>query len=362
MTDPGTLLRETLAEREVLAPPADGLADAAIARARSRRLRRHTLGAVIACVVAGLLAAGLVAVARQALGQKQSAGWSTIAVPGGWRVVSSRGLQVAVPADWPINADLSCGPQPAFSLTRDPGAQPVCRAAKPDARATQVTIEPASDYAERDDALKGRPTSTRQVSLAGAPAILFQGSYADGRTALVLTVPGIDVQVAASGPDADVLERVLQTTRVVEVDDVGCSRDLPVRPAWDRPRPGPAVHPGAPTSVGVCLYEGTVLGASARLSGSQATALVTAMTASRPGPDPDNARLCAAGLPESTPLWLHLHYLDGTQQDVRVRFSGCVSRWMASPTGVSRVSIAVLRAAIDPLHVAFVAAPDLPAR
>ncbi len=360
MTDVETLVRETLADREVLAPPVGGLAEAAIASARRRRLRRHTLGAVVACVVAGLLSTGLVAVARHALGRSPTVGWSTTSVPTGWQVVSSRGLQVAVPADWPVNADTGCARAP-FSITRDPGTVLDCEVA-PRRPGTEVTIQPALAYAERDDALKGRPTSTEQVSLAGAPAILFRGSYPDGRAALVLTVPGIDVQVAAIGPDPALLERVLQTTRVVEVDDVGCSRDLLSRPAWDRPRPGPAIRPGSPTSVSVCLYEGTVLGASTRLTGRQASAVVAAMSAARAGPVPDDPRSCVAGLSESSPMWLQLRYADGSEQDVRVRFSGCRARWMASPTGVSQVSVALLRATLVPLRTNLPFGSDLPRR
>jgi hypothetical protein len=314
----------------------------------------------VACVVAGLLATGLVAVARHALGRGPGAGWSTTSVPAGWQLVSSRGLQVAVPADWPVNANTGCGPRAPFSITRDPGLVLDCEVS-PGRPVTEVTIQPASAYAERDDALKGRPTSSQQVSLAGAPAILFRGSYPDGRAALVLTVPALDAQVAATGPDVALLARVLQTTRVVEVDDVGCARDLPFRPAWDVPRPGPAIRPGSPTSVDVCLYEGTVLGASKTLTGSQVAAVVAAMTAARPGPVPD-PRSCLAGVSEPSPMWLQLRYADGSEQDVRVRFSGCRARWMASPTGVSQVSVALLRATLGPLRTNLPFGSDLPKR
>jgi len=104
-----------------------------------------------------------------------------------------------------------------------------------------------------------------------------------------------------------------------------------------------------------------VLGASASLTGAQARAVVAALAAARPGPVPDNPQACTAG-PEESPVWLHLHYQDRSQQTLRVRFGGCQARWVAGSTGVSQVTVALLQAAIGPLHSGFGFEADLPRR
>ena len=76
----------------------------------------------------------------------------------------------------------------------------------------------------------------------------------------------------------------------------------------------------------------------------------------------DNPRMCVAGLPEDLPLWLHLHYASGPDVDVRVHFANCTGRYMASPAGVSQVTMNVLSQALDPLYVGYATGSDLPKR
>jgi hypothetical protein len=354
-----TLLRETFAEREHLAPSGDALADTARSKARARRWRRHTLGAVVACVVAALLSTAIVGIARNALQQQAQPAWTTTAVPDGWQVISSRGVQIAVPADWPINANDGCAVRAAFTVIRGPRIALDCLVPESPS-ATEVAVQAASLNSQDDDRLKGA-TTTSQVSLAGAPAVLVEGAFADGRTSMTLTVPGIDTQVAATGPDPSLLSQVLRTTRVVTVDDVGCDRDLPTA-TWDKPAPGPAIRPASPTSITVCVYQGALLGASATLEGSRATALTAAIAQAHAGPVRDNPRTCTPGLPEDLPLWLHLHYASGPDVDVRVHFANCTGRYMASPAGVSQVTMSVLSQALNPLQVGYATGSDLPKR
>src|SRR5262249_54630000 len=152
-----------------------------------------------------------------------------------------------------------------------------------------VAIVPAgaSSAGDADPVATVGAPSSEQVSLSGAPALLTTEHKADGRTVLTLTVPAISAQVVASGPDAALLLSVLRTTRVVSVDSVGCTRELPASPTWDKAAARPAVRVGTPTSVTVCLYEDQVLGASAELTGAQARSLAAALTAAKPGPVPD---------------------------------------------------------------------------
>jgi hypothetical protein len=362
VTDAGTLLRETLAEHADRAPATEDLATAARTLAGSRRWRRHTVAAVVACVVAGLLASGIVIVARDALGRQPVSGWTTTQAPAGWVPVSSLGVELSVPANWPVNGFSGCGVEPPFRVERHRGAVAGCgHVASP--TSTVVAIE-RSDAPPGQDAepvaTKGS-TATQQVSLAGAPAVLATSHLADGRTEMVLTVPAINVRVYAAGPDADLLGRVLHTTRVVDVDSAGCPRDLPESPSWDQPTVRPAVRPGTPESVTVCAYEGTTLGASARLAGPQSAALVAALAAAKAGPVPDRPKNCVAE-PESDPLWLHLHYTDGPDQNMRIHYDGCRNRYVASASGQSQVTVAVLAAALNPLHTGYGFDTSLPKR
>ena len=136
---------------------------------------------------------------------------------------------------------------------------------------------------------------------------------------------------------------------------------LPSSPAWDRPAPRPAVRPGRPTSITVCLYEGSTIGASARLVGRPAAQLAANIAAAKAGPVPDQPRRCVT-LPEEDPVWLHLHYANGPDQDVRIHFDGCTNRYVASATGQSQVTVAVLQAALTPLRTGYAYDASLPRR
>jgi hypothetical protein len=123
-------------------------------------------------------------------------------------------------------------------------------------------------------------------------------------------------------------------------------------------------------SVGVCDYQRdrtgdtvAVLAGSKTLTGPEADAAVAAIEASKAGALPAVPETQCVREPESNPLWLHVAYGDGTEPvPVHVRYSTCEERWTASPSGVSQVSEAQLRALLGPLHTGYGFSSGIPAR
>jgi hypothetical protein len=266
----------------------------------------------------------------------------TPAVPAGWQRISSRGIEVDVPGDWPINSWSGCEPAPKALVERYQGAVAGCGTTE--SPAFRLSIE-----------------SKKQQSSApaGVP------STPDGHgSRLTLTVPSRrhDAVAVVSGPDAALVRRIAGTVRFVEVDDAGCSTERPPDPSWDPPRPGPAVTLPSPAAVAVCAYDRDLLGASTVLTGDAALDAVRTLTAAAAGPLPDRPQDCVPDLPEDGPLWLHVRGTDGSVTDVRIHYDTCRGRRVTTASGISHVTAAQLKAMLGPLHYGYGYGGDVPER
>jgi len=367
------LLRETLAARGQQAPaPVDlaGRARARASRAGRTRLAGLAAAAAVVVVMAGvsglLLRRGVEGGGVRGGGVGAGTSQAPAVVPQGWKLVSSLGLQLAVPDSWRVAGGVS-------DCTVPRPAQPegvVVRGGAGDAReclvelpATVPVVTILSPSTLSSPIGGARPGSSPLANpLTGVAATLTQSSQPDGTIGLDLVLDGKDVAVLLRGPDRALLSRIAATVQPVATDGAGCPAVQAAPPAWDRPDRGavPAVSVAGAVGVSVCAYSrldgGTAprLAASTRLDGQAATVLLDAVRAAPAGRNPDAAAAgCADGAAEVSSLDLLLARAGSSTERVRVHYSGCRNRYLATETGQSRVTLALLQAAYGPLGMGF---------
>jgi hypothetical protein len=331
-------------------------------------MRVHPARLILAPLLASLVLAGCTGGSPGAAGRPTAP--RPARVPSGWRLVSSLGLEVAAPADWPFNAWSGCGRPPPALVERDEGAVAGC--GSNGIVPSVLRIRPLQSSGPGAGSNPPSQPETRQLG-GGVTGAAARGRTPDGRYLATVQVPALQAEVSAESPDEAVVDAIVNSIRAVAVDAVGCATRLGAAPTWDRPAAGPAValshrHPVA--SIGVCHYrrlQGArtpmVLGSSLRLTGPLAAGAVAAIDQAAPGALPAvPARQCVRE-PESDPLWLHVDYA-GAEQPVlvHVRYSTCWQRWTASPSGVSHVSQAQLQALLGPLRTGYGYANGVPPR
>ncbi len=313
-----------------------------------------------AVAVTVLVTAGVVADrARSALdrptgpvGASSSTAPERLPVAAGWQRISSLGVEVDAPASWPVNTWSECS-----GSGKPPPAALVTRGGTGGRRACLSRTVPASRLTIEQSALTvfDNVAPTRDVVTAdGTPAVVVPRQYR-GRAETVLVVASRGVTVTVASPDATVVDRIIASVRVVDVDSAGCRTAYPAAPAWDRRAAGPKVAAGDPESIGVCVYQsaslGPVVGASTTLTGAAARTAAATLDAAPAGALPDVVGTCPPGAPSGNPVVLHLRYADGRSVEARVHFSGCADRWVATPTGISQVTVDQLEALAGPLGI-----------
>ena len=294
-----------------------------------------------------------------------------------WQWVSSLGLEVQAPADWPINVADGCSTPPPAEIVRGNRVVMGCGGPLPRER---IAIDRGTAPLDRTD-----PTLSGFYDASPAPTVSPQqvrerdldGHLARERvyrldgsiTVATLTVPHLGVQLTVTSRDESVVRHALDTARIVDRDTLGCDTVPPVA-GWDVPRTGPRVDlagRGAVTSVTVCGYEllrgeadyaiapGDTpadfrLTGSTKLTGDAADAAVTAIDDADAGPTPDSpVEECLRGIPETLFLSLQVQYADATTREVRVHYDGCQNRWVATREGLSQATQAQLHALLGPL-------------
>ena len=198
------------------------------------------------------------------------------------------------------------------------------------------------------------------------PASFTERTLTDGRTELVVSFDDRDTAVVVRSPDKELVRRIFGTVWLADLDSAGCSAVLTGRPEWDRADRGAPgkVEVGDADAVSVCAYSAGQatprLAASTQLTGSLAAPLLQALRAAPAGHNPDaDPATCSSSTPEQSFLVLLVRHRDGVVDEVRVHYDGCRNRYLASATGQSRVSLALLQASYNPLGVGFGVTADL---
>lgn len=335
------LLRETLRERA-------STADTPLARRspdRGTSPLRAWLPAVAAAAVA-ILAVGGVAAWRAdqptppAVASTPSPAPST-AVPQGWEPVASLGIEIHVPGTWRVTGAVnSCTltDPAAGTVSRPLGAITAQGCFKPP-RGTLISFQ---------HTMRKPPTAGRVTE--------------DGHTTITWVSPDRTAAVMASGTDTALLQRVIDTARVVEVDSLGCTT-TPPRLAWDRPRTGlPPVRLASDViEVVGCAY--AVHGgsdddpeyrlvASRTFDAADRAALATALRRAPAGAAPDVPQNCAPDLVETEYVVLHVRDAVATTP-LALHSVNCLDRYVAGPRAQSAVTVRLVTTVMEAIQVGF---------
>lgn len=341
MTEVEDLLRDTFRGHEPEAGRADELATGARRLARDRRRRRLAVGGTLVSVCAVVV--GGLALRPDRGGQPAAGG-----TPAGWRIESSLGLEVSVPASWTVN-DAGCGGGSTPTVVRAQGVVALCLG-PPEAPTKQVVaISP------------GRTTTL----YGGVPANGDHGELRlkDGRFGTWTYFPSRNATVTVRTPDAALARRILASADPVDVDSRGCATN---RPAIDWPAPHKPVRPvrvpAAPKDAALCYYgDGTehtgILQTSAPVTGADLDALVRAVNSTPVGPAATPKGCAAADDPN---VLLTFHYPSQRPVLVQVAFTGCVGRSVVDGSGESAPTVTLLSAFERVLHTGYGYSEPLP--
>lgn len=271
--------------------------------------------------------------------------------PAGWRLESSHGVEIAVPASWSLN-DYGCPMTSRPTVEHWKSDARDCGRAEPPEKDVAVIYDDGFDYDERDRTLPSRP-----VVISGALGTRAEGRIADGRYEAWVQVPtDPPVVVVARTREPTVAQKIIDSVQLVDPDHNGCPRLRPARPsgppaaAPPRGEPFVAVHPA---EIAVCHYgpaETSVIRASGRLRADAATALVKLLNDAPPGRNPDRP---TSECLEEKPNWPELVLLlrAGEQTTtVWVSYGGCTGRGMDDGTYSVQVTVSVLDAVHDLLR------------
>lgn len=362
MTDIETLVRETLQEHAL---PSVDLADltdlAASARreasARRRAGRRRAAFAIGVVASTATLSGLLIRPWAGGGGVVGFGGRLPATAPAGWQVVSSLGVELNAPAGWAVAVREPC--DATATVVRGGGVRPtsLCVPLHPNTITfVRIAKSSAVSLSRPTGGVFASVSPPRTLRVGDAPAALREGRLSDGRSHYWLAFPSIGVTVEAVGMDAEVLRQVLRTARPVSVDDAGCATVQPGAPRAATGEVSAPVRPGQPVSVGVCYYEERRLSASTTLAGSAAADVTASIAAAAPG-RLTNGPACPSGVSRraAAEMWLQLSYADATTAKLLVRWEGGCdgAQFVASSTGVSHVTMRLLRATLGPLGVGY---------
>src|SRR6266540_789736 len=212
---------------------------------------------------------------------------SSVPAPPGWRLESSLGVELTVPAGWETN-DFGCGMTAKPSVVRGRGAETQCLTPEPLSKELAVIEQPVGPPFL---AVAGRPTSVDGVAASRA-----DGRTGDGRYAGWILIESVHVRVEVRTRDAATTRTILDSVHLVDIDHVGCPTG--------RPRVARVADSGGgfvtrePAAISICYYGGRAtypLQSSAQLTDEPARQLATALNAARPGGNPNPPEGTCAG-------------------------------------------------------------------
>lgn len=283
-------------------------------------------------IVAGVLVTAVVLAAAGNFGAGSNSGRTTDGAPApvgapppaGMQAISYHGVQIYVPAAWPIN-DTRCGtPQADTVLLADGDATPTCLVSGPRGL-TVVSMTRLNTSGGRQDATVAR-TATHVVGGAARIGTGTLPHLSDRVTSLV--IPSIDVVVAVSSPSAADAMAVLRTAHVVAIDSNGCVQhvsDLVPQALGDVAAEQARLVPGTPVSTTLCRYSRGWLVQSVALSAGQGSALRALLNRLPAGATHDpslvGGRSCVDGAAHG--FLAHFRLSDDSDLQVAVHIGDC---------------------------------------
>lgn len=321
---------------------------------------RYTVVAVVG-LLAGLVSGGCgKPSAPPAEGGDSSATAGTsaapAAVPEGWQLQSSLGIEIAVPADWVVNQTSCRGPS-GSTILRAPGAVPACTMGG-------ATIEPPPvpdnlvEVTTVQDSVGDTEPPADVVQLEPDQQAFDEQQITAGLAAHHVVVDAAWVHLDV--PDEAVARQIIASIRRVDVDHHGCPTVAPERPAYEvalRPAAEPLI--GADTEqLAVCSYnadsrKNRLLQASTTLTGSDLRQAIDAVAAAPAGPNPDQAD-CLFGPPaEAADVSL---IPSGGQPVLSVYFAGCSGRGVDDGSHIAQVTPELVELIEESLRTFYVVA------
>jgi hypothetical protein len=184
------------------------------------------------------------------------------------RWVGTHGIEVAVPAAWRLDRGM-CGTPKANTVLWLENGTTQCLTSQP----------PRLSVVEFSGIEKGRQAARgTRVTIDGAAALRRSAGTVAGSHAVQLVFPHRGITVSVLSPHRSLLRRILDSVRVVRVDENSCpTRPAPVYRLGSRPS-GPFVPKGAVRVVG-CSYNGPWLDQSSRVGSKAAARLARAFAA-----------------------------------------------------------------------------------
>jgi hypothetical protein len=294
-------------------------------------------------------------------------------VPAGWRVESSVGVEVAVPADWVVN-DYGCGMTGRSTIVRHGGESPLaCLTPEPPTKqVAQIERRVMSQhgYSGRDP-YPG--LAERSVVIDGVPGTRAEGTLDDGRHAGWIWFPTREIAVLVKTRDPVTTRQILDSVRlVVGVDGAGCEtrRPAPTPP----PRgTGSTFVTSVPTAISICHYGSRPWGsgmpadldeaveASVKITGDDARQLATLLNAAPAGANLDAlADECRENLPVVADVVLHLWVGDTVVDSVWIAYASCTQRGLYNGASRAQMSHSILRLIARAVHAGYHVKADIP--
>ena len=274
----------------------------------------------------------------------------------GWRWESSLGVEVAVPEDWSVN-DTDCNQTDAPTIVRSQGSVLDCLTPEPPNKQIVEITRENQDWGKEPP--PPAELAVQEVTIDGERAQRIEGTTSDGRAAGWLKFPGLDhVLIRARVHDEELLHRILDSVRVVDVDANGCATARDGMRA--KPPRASTLLPRDTTSVSICFFEqDDVIAASELVSGPEAAELVDLVNRAKPGRTPDvPSDLCLRTGEVPLPDVLLIGRTDQDDAIVEVSYSGCTHRGLSNGRQIAKLGEKVLDAIMLPIETGYAYSPQ----
>ena len=316
MTD----LRELYERHEALVDEAhERLLPAVRVRVRRRRLsHRIEAAAAVLAVVATVGGVAVLTTAHRNMSTPLVPAHADQRPPAGYRIVSSLGMQVAVPNSWGLSSGCLQGASPMIALPDD-GYNPFnCDQGAPAGKEFAAYEATYEDPGRLAGGSVGSVVS-QTIAIDGVTATRAMAPVSGGRFIGWVYAPSRSIELIVRTNDQATLATILDSINLVEVDNAGCHTDI----SSGRPTPVDTSEfvDQHPVAISVCFYS-TFTGdhrliRSHRDAGASAEALVTVLNAAQ-SVVPSN---CSA--PPLVDAVLIIDRRDGSTQTVNASVSGC---------------------------------------